>query len=99
GDVVWLAELASLRDGGLVAQSVAAAVGVETGPDPLDDLLARAEALAGLLVLDNCEHLLGACVVLIERLLGAAPDIRILATSREPLGLAGEQEWPVRSLD
>ena len=99
GEVVWLAELASLRDGGFVAQAVAAAVGVETGPDPLDDLLAQSEALAGLLVLDNCEHLLDACAALIERLLAAAPDIRMLATSREPLGLAGEREWPVRPLD
>ncbi|MGH6690852.1 MAG: ATP-binding protein, partial [Gammaproteobacteria bacterium] len=79
--------------------AVAAAVGVETGPDPLDDLLAQSAALTGVLVLDNCEHLLDACAALIERLLAAAPDIRILTTSREPLGLAGEQEWPVRPLD
>jgi predicted ATPase/class 3 adenylate cyclase len=99
GEIVWLAELVSLRDGELVAQSVAAAVGVETGPNLLDDLLARSEALTGLLLLDNCEHLLDACAALIDRLLAEAPDIRILTTSREPLGLAGEQEWPVRPLD
>jgi predicted ATPase/DNA-binding SARP family transcriptional activator/class 3 adenylate cyclase len=99
GEVVWLAELAALRDGELVAHAVAAAAGVETGPDPLDDLLAQSEALAGLLVLDNCEHLLDACAALVERVLADAPDIRILTTSREPLGLAGEQEWPVGPLD
>jgi predicted ATPase/DNA-binding SARP family transcriptional activator len=99
GQMVWLAELAPLRDGALVAQAVATAVGFETGPDPLGDLLAQAEVLSGLLVLDNCEHLLDACTALTERLLSAVPHVRVLATSREPLGLAGEQEWPVRPLD
>jgi predicted ATPase/class 3 adenylate cyclase len=99
GEAVWVTELASLRDGGLVIQAVAAAVGAETGPDQLDDLLAQSAALAGLLVVDNCEHLLDACGALIERLLIAAPDVRILATSREPLGLAGEHVWPVSPLD
>jgi predicted ATPase/DNA-binding SARP family transcriptional activator/class 3 adenylate cyclase len=98
GEVVWLAELASLRDERLVPEAVAAAVGVETGPDPLEDLLAQSTALNGLLVLDNCEHLLDGCAAVVERLLRAAPEIRILTTSREPLGLAGQQEWPVRPL-
>jgi predicted ATPase/class 3 adenylate cyclase len=96
---VWLAELAPLRDPGLVAQAVAKAIGLETGPDPLDELLAQADTLAGVLVLDNCEHLLDACAALTERLLAAASDIGVLATSREPLRLTGEREWPVRSLD
>jgi predicted ATPase/class 3 adenylate cyclase len=99
GEVVWVTELASLRDGSLVTQAVAAAVGAETGPDQLDDLLAQCGTLAGLLVVDNCEHLLDACGSLVERLLVAAPDIRILATSREPLGLVSEQVWPVRPLE
>jgi predicted ATPase/class 3 adenylate cyclase len=99
GEAVWVTELASIRDGGLVTQAVAAAVGANIGPDQLDDLLAQSVALAGLLVVDNCEHLLGACGALIERLLIGAPDIRILATSQEPLGLAGEQVWPVSPLD
>jgi len=51
------------------------------------------------LVLDNCEHLLGACAALVERLLAAAPELRLLATSREPLGLVGERVWPVGSLE
>ena len=96
---VWLAELAPLRDPGLVAQAVAKAIGLETGPDPLEELLAQADTLAGVLVLDNCEHLLDACAALTERLLVAASDIGVLATSREPLRLTGEREWPVRSLD
>jgi predicted ATPase/DNA-binding SARP family transcriptional activator len=98
GEAVWLAELAPLRDGTLVPQAVATAMGVETGPDPLGDLLAQSQVLSGLLVVDNCEHLLDACATLTEGLLSAAPDLRVLATSREPLGLAGEQEWPVRPL-
>jgi class 3 adenylate cyclase len=99
GEVVWLAELAPLREGGLVAQTVATAVGADDGPEPLDRLLARTERLDGVLVLDNCEHLLDACTTLIDRLLGAAPGLRVLATSREALGLDGEQLWPVRPLD
>jgi predicted ATPase/class 3 adenylate cyclase len=99
GEVVWLAELAPLREGGLVAQTVATAVGADDGPEPLDRLLAGAERLDGMLVLDNCEHLLDACTTLTDRLLGAAPGLRVLATSREALGLDGEKLWPVRPLD
>jgi predicted ATPase len=98
GEVVWLAELAPLGDGGLVAEAVGDAVGVEAGPDRLERLLAQPELLAGLLVLDNCEHVLDACATLTGRLLAAAPELRVLATSREPLGLAGERLWPVRPL-
>jgi predicted ATPase/DNA-binding SARP family transcriptional activator/class 3 adenylate cyclase len=99
GKRVWLAELASLRDAGSVADVVADAVGVEAGPDPLDELLVQADTLTGILVLDNCEHLLDACAGLTEQLLAAAPDIQVLVTSREPLRLAGEREWLVRPLD
>jgi predicted ATPase/class 3 adenylate cyclase len=99
GGRVWLADLASLREAGLVAQAVANAVGVETRRDPLDELLAQADTLAGILVLDNCEHLLDACAALTESLLAAAPGIQVLATSREALRLAGEREWLVRPLD
>jgi predicted ATPase/DNA-binding SARP family transcriptional activator len=99
GAVVWLAELAPLRDGELVAQAVAAAVGLEDGPDPLGQLLAQSEQLDGLLVLDNCEHLLDDCTELIGTLLASAPGLRVLATSREALGLTGERVWPVRPLE
>jgi predicted ATPase/DNA-binding SARP family transcriptional activator len=99
GKVVWLAELAPLSDGGLVAQVVAAAVGVETGPEPLDDLLARPELLGGLLVLDNCEHVVDASASLMTVVLAAAPELHVLATSREPLRVAGEREWPVGPLN
>jgi predicted ATPase len=98
GHVVWLAEVASVRDGELVAQTVATAVGVEDVPDPVEQLLAQPERLDGLLVLDNCEHLLEDCAALTGTLLAAAPGLRVLATSREPLGLAGECVWPVKPL-
>jgi predicted ATPase/class 3 adenylate cyclase len=98
GEVVWLAELAPLRDGGRVGEAVAAAVGVQHGADLLQELLAHLEAMAGLLVLDNCEHLLGASGAVTGQLLAAAPGVRVLATSREPLGLPGERVWPVRPL-
>jgi DNA-binding SARP family transcriptional activator/class 3 adenylate cyclase len=91
GKVVWLAELAPLSDGGLVAQVVATAVGIETGPEPLDDLLARPELLGGLLVLDNCEHVVDACAAFTAAVLAAAPELHVLATSREPLNAAGER--------
>ncbi len=98
GEAAWLVELAPLHDGELVAEAVANAVGLSGGPDALDDLLAHPELLAGVLVLDNCEHLLGSCSTLTERTLAAAPELRVLATSREPLGLAGERVWPVTPL-
>jgi predicted ATPase/DNA-binding SARP family transcriptional activator len=99
GAVVWLAELAPLRDGGLVAQTVATAIGLADGSDPLEQLLAQSEQLDGLLVLDNCEHLLDDCAALIGTLLAAAPGLWVLATSREPLGLTGEHVWPVKPLE
>jgi predicted ATPase/DNA-binding CsgD family transcriptional regulator len=99
-DGVWLVELASLSDGGLVPQAVAAAVGV---PLPLDR--APAEILIGalglqqvLLILDNCEHLVQACAELVERLLQTCPRLRVLVASREPLGVPGEIAWPVSLL-
>jgi predicted ATPase len=98
GEAVWLAELAPVRDGDTVAPTVADALDVDCGPDPLVSLCDAGERLAGVLVLDNCEHVLDACLALTRRLLAAAPGLRVLATSREPLGLAGERVWPLRPL-
>ena len=99
-DGVWLAELAALADQALVPHAVAAAVGVLEQPGrPLMATLAdtlRPRRL--LLVLDNCEHLVAACAALVETLLRACPDVVILATSREPLGIAGEAPFRVPSL-
>ncbi len=89
---VWLVKLAPIADPGLAPQAVAEALALraETG-QPFQQLLTehmRDKSL--LLVLDNCEHLVGACAALAEQLLQAAPRLRILATSREALGVAGE---------
>jgi predicted ATPase/class 3 adenylate cyclase len=99
-DGVWLVDLAPLADEALVPQAVAAAVGVREDPGrPLVATLADAlRPKRLLLVLDNCEHLLEACARLAEGLLRACPDLRVLATSREALGLAGEAPYRVPSL-
>jgi predicted ATPase/class 3 adenylate cyclase len=97
---VWLVELAPLADPGLVPQAVASVLGLREEPGrsltaTLTDAL-RARSL--LLVLDNCEHLLSACAQLVESLLHACPQLRVLASSREGLGIGGEQTYPVPSL-
>jgi predicted ATPase len=63
--------------------------------DTLEGFVAHRKLL---IVVDNCEHLIHACAVLVEHLLRAGPGVRILATSRETLGLPGERVWPVPSL-
>lgn len=99
-DGVWLVDLAPLADGALVPQAVASALGVRELPGrPLTEALADAlRAREILLLLDNCEHLLPACAPLADRLLRACPRLRILATGREALGIAGETAWRVPSL-
>src|SRR5439155_16889764 len=91
-DGVWLAELAPVANGSLVVHAVASAVGVQELPGRT---LAAAleEALSSkhmLLVLDNCEHVVQACADLVVDLLRGCPDLTVLATSREALGMAGE---------
>ncbi len=99
-DGVWLAELAPLADPGLVPQAVARALGVKEQPgQPLTDTLAETLGTKRtLLVLDNCEHLLDGAARLVDALLDSCPHLRILATSREALGIAGEVRWTVPSL-
>jgi len=99
-DGAWLAELAPVRDPAQVAAVVAAALGIQEQPGtPLADTLAQ--ALAGqqlLLVLDNCEHVLGTAAQLCAGLLTACDDVRVLATSREPLAAAGEVRYRLAPL-
>ena len=98
-DGVWLAELAGVADPDLVPDAVAAALGMQHSGGPV--LEALAEVLAArqvLLVLDNCEHLIDAVAQLCEMLLPAADDVRILATSREPAGVAGEARYRLPQL-
>ena len=100
GDGVWLAELAAVRDPAQVAAAVAAALGIRDLPAvAVADALARALARRQLLlVLDNCEHVIGAAAELCGRLLLGADDVRVLATSREPLRIAGESRYRLAPL-
>ena len=100
GDGVWLVELAPLSDPSLVAQALASAVGVreEPGRSLTDTLTEYLRAKDTLLLLDNCEHLLGGCASLVQALLQTCPGVAVLATSREALGIPGEQPWRVPPL-
>jgi len=99
-DGVWLAGLAPLADAALLPQTTAAALGIreEPGRAVLETLQESLRARRLLLVLDNCEHLVGACAELADALLHACPLLTILATSREALNIAGETVWPVPPL-
>ena len=91
-DGVWLVELASVADPAQVAAAVLAALGLPEGREvpPAQRLVTVMAGRQVLLVLDNCEHVLSAVTGLCRDLLAAADDMRILATSREPLGIPGE---------
>jgi predicted ATPase/DNA-binding SARP family transcriptional activator len=99
-DGAWAIELAGIGEPGLVGQAAAHALGIDldSGYEPEPALARHLAGRETLLVLDNCEHLLGACARLSEALLRGCPHVTILATSREPLHLAGEVDWRVPSL-
>jgi predicted ATPase/DNA-binding CsgD family transcriptional regulator len=99
-DGVWLVELAPVTNAALVPQQVAATLGVRDEPEQpiLDTLLHFLRGRHLLLILDNCEHLLGACARLADRVLRSCPRVTLLASSREPLGVAGESVFSVPSL-
>jgi predicted ATPase len=97
---VWLVELAPIQDSALVATTIAAIFGLPEVPDrtPLEVLTNYLQRKQLLLLLDNCEHVIATCAEAVERLLRACPELQILATSREALGVAGEIEWAVTAL-
>jgi predicted ATPase len=99
-DGAWLAELAPVQDGTQVPAVVAAALEVREQPGvPAAEVLARVLARQQLLlVLDNCEHVIGAAAALCGRLLQACDDVRVLATSREPLRIAREAAYRLAPL-
>lgn len=99
-DGVWLVELAGLSEPKLVTQAVSSLLNVSEQPGrPLvESLINICRDMRTLLIFDTCEHLLGPCADLIGTLLGSCPDIRILATSRSPLGMTGERVWNVLPL-
>ena len=92
GDGVWYVDLAPITNPAVAPVSVARTLGLpdQAGRSTVDTLVLFFGAKTMLLVLDNCEHLLDECGSLVVELLGACPQLTILATSREPLGVAGE---------
>jgi predicted ATPase/class 3 adenylate cyclase len=99
-DGVWFVELAPLYDAALVPQAVASALGVreEPGRPVLATLTEHLRARTVLLILDNCEHLVDACARLADGLLRTCRGVKVLASSREALGTAGEVTYQVPSL-
>ncbi len=99
-DGVWLVELASLFEPALVANQLASTLGIreETGRSLVETAIAALRTKQTLIILDNCEQLVDACAALAERLLRSCAGLRILATSREALGVPGEAAWRIPSL-
>lgn len=93
---VWFADLAAVADNDLVAQAVGRALGLTEQSEAA--LIERLHPRPALVVLDNCEHLIDAAAALADQLLRACPDLHIVATSREPLGIVGEVIWRVGPL-
>ncbi|MFI5691781.1 BTAD domain-containing putative transcriptional regulator [Kribbella sp. NPDC051586] len=100
-DGVWIADLVPVADPQLVADSVAAALGLDpaAGSDSMRTLITRLASRNLLLVLDNCEHLLAACAGLASAVRRSCPGVSLLATSREPLHAPGEVTFRVPSLE
>jgi predicted ATPase/DNA-binding CsgD family transcriptional regulator len=99
-DGVWLAELAAVSDPDLVPRTVISVLGLAEQPGEAvsQTLVSWIGRRRMLLVLDNCEHLIDACAQLVEALLHGCPNLRILATSRQPLKVDHERVWRVPSL-
>jgi predicted ATPase/class 3 adenylate cyclase/DNA-binding CsgD family transcriptional regulator len=99
-DGVWYVDLAPITHPGLVPITVTRALRLpdQPGRSTMETLVRFLGGRSALLVLDNCEHLLDATAALVVALLEACPGVRLLATSREPIGVAGEVSWRVPSL-
>ena len=99
-DGVWLVELAALTDPALLPAAAVAAIGIEelAGWSVLQRLIEHLRNRTALLVLDNCEHMLGASAELADELLRSCPLLTVLGTSRAPLGVPGETTWRVPSM-
>jgi predicted ATPase/class 3 adenylate cyclase len=99
-DGVWLVELGSVTDAGLVPLAVAAVLGIkeEAGRPVTEALLKHVRDRHALIILDNCEHVVGACADLAAQLLRASPVLKIFASSREALRIRGEATYSVPAL-
>ena len=97
---VWFVELASVADPALVPQTIAGTLNVreQSGRTLMDILVDTLSVYPALLVIDNCEHLIFACAQVAEALLKKCPGLKVLATSREALGITGEVSWTVPPL-
>jgi predicted ATPase/DNA-binding CsgD family transcriptional regulator len=100
-DGAWLVELADVQDPGLVPNAALTALDLrdQAATEPRARLLSYLRDKELLLVVDNCEHLLGAAALLVTDVLGAAPCVRVIATSREPLSVPGEHVLPIPPLE
>ena len=100
-DGAWLVELAELRDATMVASSAMAALGLrdQGGGDPLALVLSYLRDKQQLLVVDNCEHVIGPAADFLRQVVVAAPDVRVIATSREALSVPGEHLIPLAPLE
>jgi predicted ATPase/class 3 adenylate cyclase len=105
-DGIWFADLSAITDPALVAAAVSLALGVHDAAEvtgerrrgPADAIVACLGGARVLLIMDNCEQVVSSCAELARVLLAGCPNLRVLATSREVLGLAGEVAWRVRPL-
>jgi non-specific serine/threonine protein kinase len=99
-DGVWMVELAPLADPSLLPQAAALVFRVreQPGRSTIENLAGYLGSKKVLLILDNCEHLIGDCAALTETLLHSCPGLRVLSTSREALDITGEVAWPVPPL-
>ncbi|TQJ12458.1 BTAD domain-containing putative transcriptional regulator [Kribbella jejuensis] len=104
-DGAWMVELAAIGAEGDVAQATLSALALRDAllgdvpeTDPTDRVIAAVRERTMLLILDNCEHVIESAARFAHRVLGECPRLRILATSREPLGITGEALWPVAPL-
>ena len=100
GDGVWLVELAAVSEEDAVASAICGALGIAAQPGrlALDTLLDALAPQDMLIVLDNCEHLIGGCAKAADAVLRRCPGVHLMATSREPLGIGGETVYPVPPL-
>ena len=100
GDGVWLVELAAVTDENAVVPAISAALRLvaQPGRPALEALLDALAPQDVLIVVDNCEHLIGACAETAEAVLRRCPEVHLVATSREPLGIGGETIYRVPSM-
>jgi hypothetical protein len=96
----WFVDLAPLREPALIPQAVAEGVGVRPadGQTVWEAVLELLERRHALVMMDNCEHLTASIARYVEELLGACPSVKVIATSREPLGLRSERVWRLPAL-